>query len=314
MDLFKQDFTYDFLGKRKLAMVFSLALIAASLISLVTMRLNLGIDFTGGTLVEVGYEQPVELAPVREALAGADFDAAMVQHFGTSRDVLVRLAPHEEVAPAELSNHAFQALKQASESEVELRRVEFVGPQVGDELTEDGGLAMLYALFGILVYVSLRFEYRFAVGAVIALVHDVLITIGVFSLFQVEFDLPVLAAVLAVIGYSLNDTIVVYDRIRENFRKMRKGSTIEVINQSLSQTLSRTLVTSSTTLMVLLALFFVGGEIIHGFALALILGVVVGTYSSIYVASTALVMLGVSKEDLLPPEKEGEGVEGQELP
>jgi len=314
MDLFKKDFTYDFLGKRKLAMAFSLALIAVSLISLATMRLNFGIDFTGGTLVEVGYEQPVELAPVREALAAADFEAAMVQHFGTSRDVLVRLAPHEEIAPAELSNHAFEALEQAAESGVELRRVEFVGPQVGDELTEDGGLAMLYALFGILVYVALRFEYRFAVGAVIALIHDVLITIGVFSLFQVEFDLPVLAAVLAVIGYSLNDTIVVYDRIRENFRKMRKGSTIEIINRSLNQTLSRTLVTSSTTLMVLLALFFVGGEIIHGFALALILGVVVGTYSSIYVASTALVMLGVSKEDLLPPEKEGEGVEGQEVP
>ncbi len=314
MDLFKKDFTYDFLGKRKLAMAFSLALIAVSLISLATMRLNFGIDFTGGTLVEVGYEQPVELAPVREALAAADFEAAMVQHFGTSRDVLVRLAPHEEIAPAELSNHAFEALEQAAESGVELRRVEFVGPQVGDELTEDGGLAMLYALFGILVYVALRFEYRFAVGAVIALIHDVLITIGVFSLFQVEFDLPVLAAVLAVIGYSLNDTIVVYDRIRENFRKMRKGSTIEIINRSLSQTLSRTLVTSSTTLMVLLALFFVGGEIIHGFALALILGVVIGTYSSIYVASTALVMLGVSKEDLLPPEKEGEGVEGQEVP
>jgi preprotein translocase subunit SecF len=314
MDLFKQDTIYDFLGKRKLALAFSLALIAVSLISLATMRLNLGIDFTGGTLVEVGYEQPVELAPVRDALAAADFDAAMVQHFGTSRDVLVRLAPQEEIAPAELSNHAFEALKEAAESGVELRRVEFVGPQVGDELTEDGGLAMLYALFGILVYVALRFEYRFAVGAVIALVHDVLITIGVFSLFQVEFDLPVLAAVLAVIGYSLNDTIVVYDRIRENFRKMRKGSTIEIINCSLSQTLSRTLVTSSTTLMVLLALFFVGGEIIHGFALALILGVVVGTYSSIYVASTALVMLGVSKEDLLPPEKEGEGVEGQETP
>ena len=317
MDLFKKDFTYDCLGKRKRAMALSLALIAATLISLATMRLNFGIDFTGGTLVEVGYEQPVELAPVREALAAADFDAAMVQHFGTSRDVLVRLAPHEEIAPAELSNHAFQALQQAAEGGVELRRVEFVGPQVGDELTEDGGLAMLYALFGILVYVALRFEYRFAVGAVIALVHDVVITIGVFSLFQIEFDLPVLAAVLAVIGYSLNDTIVVYDRIRENFRKMRKGSTIEIINRSLSQTLSRTLVTSSTTLMVLLALFFVGGEIIHGFALALILGVVIGTYSSIYVASTALVMLGVSKEDLLPPEKEGEGaegVEGRDLP
>jgi preprotein translocase subunit SecF len=187
----------------------------------------------------------------------------------------------------------------------ELRRVEFVGPQVGDELTENGGLAMLYALIGILIYVALRFEYRFAVGSVIALIHDVVITIGLFSLFQIEFDLPVLAAVLAVIGYSLNDTIVVYDRIRENFRKMRKGKPSEIVDVSLNQTLSRTIMTSTTTLFVLIALFVFGGQIMHGFALALIFGIVIGTYSSIYVASSAVLMLGISKADLMPVQKEG---------
>jgi preprotein translocase subunit SecF len=305
MEFFNKDSHYDFMAKRKLAVIFSGILILIAVVSLGVRWLNLGIDFTGGTLVEVGYEEPVELNHVREALAGAGFSDAMVQHFGTSRDVLLRLPPREDVESAQLSDEAFSALREASSGQVDLRRVEFVGPQVGEELTEDGGLAMLYALVGILIYVALRFEYRFAVGAVIALVHDVTITLGFFSVFQVEFDLPVLAALLAVIGYSLNDTIVVYDRIRENFRKMRKGTTIQVINSSLNQTLSRTIVTSSTTLIVLLALFFLGGEIIHGFALALILGVVVGTYSSIYVASAAVIMMGVSKADLMPVQKEG---------
>ena len=305
MELFNSDSHYDFMAKRRLALILSLTLLSIAVVSLGARWLNLGIDFTGGTLVEVGYEDPVELTPVREALADAGFNDAMVQHFGTSRDVLVRLAPKEDIDSAKLSDQAFAALRQASSGQADLRRVEFVGPQVGEELTEDGGLAMIYALVGILIYVALRFEYRFAVGAVIALVHDVIITLGFFSLFQIEFDLPVLAALLAVIGYSLNDTIVVYDRIRENFRKIRKGSTIEIINASLNQTLSRTIVTSSTTLIVLLALFFLGGEIIHGFALALILGVVVGTYSSIYVASTAVIMMGVSKADLMPVQKEG---------
>jgi preprotein translocase subunit SecF len=189
---------------------------------------------------------------------------------------------------------------------LDLRRVEFVGPQIGEELREDGGLALLYALIAISIYVMLRFEWRFSVGALLALVHDVVITVGIFSLLQVEFDLPVLAALLAVIGYSLNDTIVVYDRVRENFRKLRKGGTLEIINTSLNQTLLRTMVTSLTTVLVLLALFFLGGEIIHGFALALLIGVIVGTYSSIYVASLAILMLGVNKEDLMPVKKEGE--------
>jgi preprotein translocase subunit SecF len=235
---------------------------------------------------------------------------ALAQHFGSSRDVLVRLAPRDDISSADLSNRAFAAIENIA-GKAELRRVEFVGPQVGEELTEQGGLAMLYAIIGILIYVALRFEYRFAVGSVIALVHDVLITIGVFSLFQIEFDLPVLAAILAVIGYSLNDTIVVYDRIRENFRRMRKGTPEEIINTSLNQTLSRTLVTSLTTLLVLIALFVFGGEIIHGFAFALIVGVIIGTYSSIYVASSAVLYLGISKADLMEVKKEGAEIDGR---
>jgi preprotein translocase subunit SecF len=308
MQLFKSDLHIDFLGKRKLATIFSSLLIIIALASLFIRGLSLGIDFTGGTLVEVGFPQAVELPAVRDKLTEVGFGDAVVQHFGTSRDVLIRLAPREDMESAALSDRAFTAL-QTLEAGVDLRRVEFVGPQVGDELTEDGGLAMLYALIGILIYVGLRFEYRFAIGSVIALIHDVIITIGVFSVLQVEFDLPVLAAVLAVIGYSLNDTIVVFDRIRENFRKMRKDDAIEIINSSLNQTLSRTLVTSLTTLLVLLALFIFGGEIIHGFALALIVGVVVGTYSSIYVASSAIVMMGVSKADLMPVKKEDEALD-----
>ncbi len=308
MQILKQNLQIDFMGKRKLAMFFSIALILVALGSLLVRGLNLGIDFTGGTLVEAGFPQAVELPAVRDTLSQAGFDDAVVQHFGTSRDVLIRLAPREELESAELSSRVFSSLGNLDNT-VELRREEFVGPQVGEELTERGGLAMLYALIGILIYVGLRFEYRFALGAVIALIHDVIITIGIFSLFQIEFGLPVLAAVLAVIGYSLNDTIVVYDRIRENFRKMRKGEAVEVINNSLIQTLSRTLVTSLTTLLVLVALFVFGGEIIHGFALALIIGVVVGTYSSIYVAGSSVVMMGVSKADLMPVKKEGEGID-----
>ncbi|MES9965865.1 MAG: protein translocase subunit SecF [Sedimenticola sp.] len=310
MQIFKTNTKIDFMAKRKLAMIISIAVILVAIASVIFRGLSLGIDFTGGTLIEVGYGEAVELSKVREALTAGNFPDATVQHFGTSKDVLVRLAPQEELSSAQLSNQAFAALSQASDAgEIDLRRVEFVGPQVGDELTEDGGLAMLYALIGILIYVALRFEYRFALGSIIALVHDVLVTIGIFSVFQIEFDLTVLAAVLAVIGYSLNDTIVVYDRIRENFRKMRKGTSTEIINASLNQTLSRTLVTSLTTLLVLTALFIFGGEIIHGFALALIIGVIVGTYSSIYVASTAVLMLGISKADLMPVKKEGAELE-----
>jgi preprotein translocase subunit SecF len=294
---------YDLMGKRNLALVLSGILLFIALGAIFVRGLNLGIDFTGGTLVEVGYPQAVDLPVVREALTKDGFGDAVIQHFGTSKDVLIRLAPREDIESVVLSDRAFSAM-QTVDPAADLRRVEFVGPQVGDELTEDGGLAMLYALIGILIYVGLRFEYRFAVGSVIALVHDVLITIGFFALFQVEFDLPVLAAVLAVIGYSLNDTIVVFDRIRENFRKIRKGESVEIINTSVNQTLSRTLITSGTTLLVLIALFLFGGEIIHGFALALIVGVVIGTYSSIYIASSSVLFMGVSRADLMPVQKE----------
>ncbi|MCU7813838.1 MAG: protein translocase subunit SecF [Candidatus Thiodiazotropha sp. (ex Lucinoma kastoroae)] len=306
MQIINKGTHYDLMGKRSLALIFSGVLLLIALAAIIVRGLNFGIDFTGGTLVEVGYPQAVELSVVRDALNQDGFGDAVIQHFGTPRDVLVRLAPRDDMESAVLSDRAFSALK-GIDPGADLRRVEFVGPQVGDELTEDGGLAMLYALIGILIYVGLRFEYRFAVGSVIAIVHDVLITIGFFALFQVDFDLPVLAAVLAVIGYSLNDTIVVFDRIRENFRKMRKGEAIGIINTSINQTLSRTLITSGTTLLVLFALFLFGGEIIHGFALALIVGVVVGTYSSIYVASSSVISMGVSRADLMPVQKEDGG-------
>lgn len=306
MEFFKVSSHIDFLGKRRIAFLLSGILLLVAIGSLILRGLNFGIDFTGGTLIELGYPESVQLDQIRRALDENEFKDATVQHFGTSQDVLIRLAPVEGENTADLSTRVYQSLNQTTEGEIDLRRVEFVGPQVGDELAEDGGLAMLYALIGILIYVALRFEYRFSLGAVIAVVHDVLITLGFFSLFQIEFDLSVLAAVLAVIGYSLNDTIVVFDRIRENFRKIRKGGVIDIVNTSLNQTLSRTLMTSGTTLIVLIALFFLGGEIIEGFALALIVGVVIGTYSSIYVASTSAIKLGISRADLVPVKKEGQ--------
>ncbi|MCW8983117.1 MAG: protein translocase subunit SecF [Gammaproteobacteria bacterium] len=313
MQLFKQETQFNFMGGRKFAVVISTVLILIALGSIISNSLNWGIDFTGGTLIEVGYPDSVDLQPIRDSLGQAGFNDAIVQHFGTASDVLIRIAPRAEQSSASLSDQVVTALRDQN-SGVEMRRQEFVGPQVGEELTEDGGLAMIYALIGILIYVAMRFEYRFAIGSVAALVHDVLITIGCFALFQIEFDLTVLAAVLAVIGYSLNDTIVVFDRIRENFRKLRKGSSEDVVNRSLNQTLSRTLMTSITTILVLVALFIFGGELIHGFATALLIGVVVGTYSSIYVASAAALSLGISKEDLMPVDKEGEGAEVDELP
>ena len=313
MQLFKKETDYKFMSGRKAAMIFSAILIVISIGSLISNSLNWGIDFTGGTLIEVGYPEAVELKPIRAALGQAGFGDAIVQHFGTASDVLIRIAPRGDASSASLSDQLVTILRDQN-SGVEMRRQEFVGPQVGDELTEDGGLAMIYALIGILIYVAMRFEYRFAIGSVAALMHDVIITIGFFALFKLEFDLTVLAAILAVIGYSLNDTIVVFDRIRENFRKVRKGNSEDVVNRSLNQTISRTLVTSLTTLLVLIALFIFGGELIHGFATALIIGVVIGTYSSIYVASAAALALGISKEDLMPVEKEGADEQIDELP
>lgn len=306
--MFKQEI--DFLGKRKYALAFSSLLIVISVVSLIANGLTMGIDFTGGTLVEVGYKQAADLSAMRASLGEAGFGDATVQNFGTAKDVLIRLKPDENLSSAELSTRVVEAINKNSAEPAELRRVEFVGPQVGDELAEDGGLALLYSMFGILIYVAWRFEYKFSLGSVAALIHDVIITLGVFSVFGMEFDLTVLAAVLAVIGYSLNDTIVVYDRIRENFRKLRKGDPVNIMNTSLNQTLNRTLMTSLTTALVLVALAALGGEIIHNFALALLIGVAIGTYSSIYIASPVVLALGISKEDLMVPEKEGLDIDG----
>ena len=304
MELIRQGLDLDFMSRRRVAVMVSAALLAISVVSLAVRGLEFGIDFTGGTLVEVGYPHAVELESVRATLHGAGFEGAVVQHFGTAHEVLIRVAPRDDIDRSELSDRALDALR-TGDSSVELRRVEFVGPQVGEELTEQGGLAMLIALGAIFIYVMFRFEWKFSAGAVAALFHDVVITLGIFSVLGLEFDLTVLAAILAVIGYSLNDTIVVFDRIRENFRRMRRGTSESIINRSLNQTLSRTLMTSLTTLLVLVALFFLGGELIHGFATALIIGVLIGTYSSIYVASTCTLWLGVQKADLMPVQKEG---------
>ncbi len=312
MQLFSGPLNFDFIKLRKVMMVFSLILLITSVGSLSTKFLNLGLDFTGGTLIEVGYEETADLSSIRSQLDTAGFKGAVVQYFGSSRDVTVRLAPIEGLKNEDVGNKVLEILK-TSDASVEKRRSEYVGPSVGEELTEQGGLAMLVALICIMIYVAIRFEWKFAVGSVAALAHDVTITLGLFSILGLEFDLTVLAALLAVIGYSLNDTIVIFDRIRENFLKMRKGGPTEVINRSLNQTISRTIITSLTTILVLAALFVVGGELIHGFATALLMGVVIGTYSSIYVASTLALALGVSKEDLMPPEVEKEGADQEAL-
>ena len=322
MEFLKKDLKIDFLGRRRVAAIVSGVVILACIVSMVIQGINFGLDFTGGTLVEVRYEEQVSVDELREQLAAVGFEDTIVQYFGTSRDVMIRLPSDEgSGSAAQLSSEIIETLRQPySETLVEsvegglqacqksdgsvgdcfvqMRRVEFVGPKVGQELTDQGGLAMLYALIGILVYVAWRFEWRFAIGAVVALVHDVLITIGIFSIFQVDFSLAVLAAVLAVIGYSLNDTIVVFDRSRENFRKSRQGSAIEIMNRSINQTLRRTILTSLTTLLVVLTLLLFGGEVIWGFAFALLIGVLVGTYSSIFVASPVVLALRISREDM----------------
>ncbi|MCI0400035.1 MAG: protein translocase subunit SecF [Gammaproteobacteria bacterium] len=304
MEFFRSATHFDFMGKRKIAYALSGILLAISVFSLATRGLNFGIDFTGGTLIEVGYQGPAELDSVRKILAASDFANAVVQHFGTTQDVLIRIAPQEGMNSAQISNRMLELLK-AGGHDVEMRRVEFVGAQVGEELKEDGSLAMLVALIGILIYVTLRFESRLALGAVAALVHDATATVGLFSVTQMNFDLTVLAAILAVIGYSLNDTIVVFDRVRECFRKLRTETPEEVFNVSLNQTLSRTMMTSVATLLVLIALYIFGGEVNHGFAIALIFGIVIGTYSSIYIASPLALVLGVSRRNLMPVKKEG---------
>jgi len=298
--------TIDFINKRKYAMVFSALLLIVSVISLGWQGLKLGIDFTGGTLIEVGYQQTADLKDIRTKLVSANFTGTNVQYFGSDTEVLIQLEP-QSISSAKLSSSIIQMLGEG----IDVRRVEFVGPKVGEELTNDGGLALLYALIGILIYVAFRFEYRFALGSITALIHDVIITLGVFSILQIEFNLTVLAAILAVIGYSLNDTIVVFDRIRENFLSTRHIEPVPIVNDALNQTLARTLMTSLTTLLVLLALFYLGGEVIHSFAGALIIGVVIGTYSSIFVASSMILALGISKEDMMPSEKEKKEIDAR---
>ena len=296
----------DFVGKRKYAMFFSAILLIVSIASIGFQGLKFGIDFTGGTLIELGYEKTADLEDIRAKLSSANFKGTNVQYFGSDTEVLIQLEP-QATSSAKLSSSIIRMLGE----DIDIRRVEFVGPKVGEELTNDGGLAMLYALIGILIYVAFRFEYRFALGSIAALIHDVIITLGVFSLLQIEFDLTVLAAILAVIGYSLNDTIVVFDRIRENFLATRQVDPGSIINEALNQTLSRTLMTSLTTLLVLFALFYLGGEVIHSFAGALLIGVVIGTYSSIYVASSTILAMGISKEDMLPSEKEKKEIDAR---
>ena len=299
--------TIPFMKWRWLAVALSGIALLTAVVSLGLKQLNWGLDFTGGTLVEVAYSDSADLVEVRETLAGEGYEGAVVVSFGTDRDVLVRLP---DGYSDEQGAVMVEKLRGATEMSVELRRIEFVGPQVGEELRDDGGIAMLTALGLVMLYVAFRFQIKFALGAVIALAHDVVFTLGFFSLTGLEFDLTVLAALLAVIGYSLNDTIVVSDRIRENLRKIRRASPSEVIDISLSETLGRTLVTSLTTLLVLAALALFGGEMIFGFAIALLVGVAVGTYSSMYVAATTLLQLGVSKEDVMVPEREGADQEG----
>ena len=290
---------YNFMGLRKYALAFSIFLLLSSLISLSIQGLQLGLDFTGGTQVEVGYQVPADVEKLRGQLESNGFEKPIVVHFGSDRDVLIRLQGKPEQG---LSDQVYKALQSHGET-VELRRVDYVGPQIGEELREDGGLGMLAALIMVMLYIAMRFQLKFSIGAVLALAHDVIITLGFFSVTQLEFDLTVLAALLAVIGYSLNDTIVVSDRIRENFRKIRDTAAAEIINESLSQTLWRTLNTSFTTMLVLISLFFLGGELIHNFAIALMVGVTIGTYSSIYVAATVMLAMNIDREDLLVPEK-----------
>ncbi|MBT3566360.1 MAG: protein translocase subunit SecF [Porticoccus sp.] len=302
------DSVVNFMGQRKVAFILSIFLIIGSIVSFGTKGLVLGLDFTGGTQIEVGYQESANLIDIRAQLTKAGFEAPVVVHFGSERDVLIRMQGKPESG---LSDAVLQAL-QTNQPNVVLRRVDFVGPQVGEELREDGGLGMLVALLVVMMYIAIRFQYKFSLGAVVALAHDVIITLGFFSVTGLEFDLTVLAAVLAVIGYSLNDTIVVSDRIRENLRLLRISNIETVINKSLTQTLGRTLVTSLTTLLVLVSLFLFGGELIHNFAIALIVGVFIGTYSSIYVASNMLLTLGLQREDLMSSEKED--AEINELP
>lgn len=311
MQLFNFNQSVNFMRLKWPALLLSALLVLGSFGSFVTKGMNWGLDFTGGTVIEVGFSEAADLNAMRKTLAEAGYADAVIQLFGSSTDVLIRIPLRADVAQEKVGEAVLQALNAEQASEVELRRVEFVGPSVGEELKQDGGLALLVALIGILLYVAMRFEWRLSVGAVLSLAHDVILTLGLFSVLQLEFDLTVLAAILALIGYSINDTIVVFDRLRESFRKLRDATVNETINHAITTTLNRTVVTSLTTVLVLVVLFFMGGTLINGFATALLFGIAVGTYSSVYVASAIAEVLGISREDLLPPppaEPEGESL------
>ena len=313
MQLFKQQTSINFIGSRKIALVFSVLLVLAGLYSLSTKGLNYGIDFTGGTKVELAFQADADINKIRDTLEANGFDDAVVQLFGSSKEVLIRIPLSSENSSAEVSTKIVELLGRSISSDFETRAVEFVGPQFGQELFEKGILALVYALIGVMIYVAFRFEWKFSLGSVAALIHDVTITVGLFSLVSLEFTLPVLAALLAVIGYSLNDTIVVFDRIRENFRKLRDADTEETMNVSINQTLPRTILTSFTTLLVLIALYLYGGEALNGFAATLIIGVVIGTYSSIFIASPTVLALGAKAEDLIIEDVEKEGAEHPDM-
>jgi preprotein translocase subunit SecF len=308
MEFFKHNTKIDFMSQRNIAAVISVILFTLSILSLVTYGLNWGLDFTGGTQIQLHFPTTADVGQVRDKLQNAGFKNAVVYSYGTSQDVLVSLVPkHDDGSDASKAassqdNLALEVNKILPDAKVQ--QVDYIGPQVGQELATQGALAIVIALLGTMIYIAMRFEFRFAVGSTIALIHDPVLILGIFSFLHIEFNLITLAAVLTVIGYSLNDTIVIFDRVRENFRKLRKARPVEVINQAINETLSRTIMTSALTLTVCLALFFLGGSMLHGFALALIIGIVVGTYSSLYVAGSLALALGLTRQDLLPPTKE----------
>jgi len=295
--------TIKFLSIRKITTIISIILILASTLSLMSKGLNLGIDFTGGIQIEITFEAAPDIENVRSNLASGGYDDAIVQKSGSSQDLMVRIPPIDGVTNKKVGEDV-KGMLQASNNSVTVKSSEYISAQVGEELTEQGGLAMIFALIMIMIYIVFRFQWKFSIGAVLALIHDVMITLGIFSFFQLTFDLSVLAAILAVVGYSLNDTIVIYDRIRENFRSMRTAETLDILNSAITQTIKRTIITSSTTLLVLLSLFVFGGSSLEGFSIALIVGVLVGTYSSIFVASTSIFYLDISTTDLIPVKRE----------
>lgn len=298
MELFHRVTKIDFMGMRKFVALLSVVVTICAGVSLFTKGLNFGLDFTGGTQLELRYESPVDASDIRELLTQARYERVKVTHYGSTRDILVRLGHQEQVSEEALSKNVLDVLQATPGTTVELRRIEFVGSEVGQQLAEQGSLAVIVALIATMIYIAFRFEYRFAISAAVALMHDPIVILGIFSYFQLEFDLATLAGILAVMGYSINDTIVVYDRVRENFRKYRKGEPADIMNDAINQTLSRTLMTSFMTLLVVVALLLVGGESLRGFSTALCIGIVVGTYSSIYIAGALALTMGLTKQDL----------------